>query len=81
MALYVLSSIELAKGEGDTVSASGGSARVLWPWDIGQGTLEAIGFQYSLPRAELCSPGLPPHIRRSGAQLSCVPQDGASADR
>ena len=49
VALFVLAHIQL-KGEGDEVTASGGSETVFLPWEIDRGTLNPIGFSYDVPK-------------------------------
>lgn len=46
MALYVLHSIQLGKGDG---APQGGVHTVLWPWDVDGGTLAPIKYSYGLP--------------------------------
>jgi hypothetical protein len=50
VALFVLSDVRLHRMEDGSIRARGGTERILWPWDIGMGQLEALAFEYVLPR-------------------------------
>lgn len=48
--LFVLAEISVIDSDG-FVSATGGRERIYWPWVIGDGSLEALQFQYTLPQS------------------------------
>jgi hypothetical protein len=49
-ALFVVYGVEIPPNEGGPPGASGGHIRCLHPWQIdGEGTLEALTYDYKLP--------------------------------
>jgi hypothetical protein len=50
-ALFILADIELRRDE-DGISVTGGREIRIEPWDISHGSLEPVGFEYSLPPEE-----------------------------
>lgn len=48
MVLYIRSDVELTGRKGNP-SASGGAARIIRPWDVDKGTLEASQYEYEPP--------------------------------
>ena len=51
VALFVLHSVEVT-GDEETPVASGGVARVFWPWAVDDGELTALSFSYVVPSAD-----------------------------
>lgn len=49
VALYVVSDIKIAVGEGTQRDASGGEVTLVHPWRIAEDDLRPIGFKYRLP--------------------------------
>lgn len=47
--LFVVSGIEVSYADGGSPAASGGQARILDPWRIGDGELTALAYSYRLP--------------------------------
>lgn len=47
--LFVVSGIEVSYADGGSPVASGGTARILDPWRLGEGELTALSYSYRLP--------------------------------
>ena len=47
--LFVVSGIEVSYADGGSPAASGGQARILDPWRVGDGELTALDYSYRLP--------------------------------
>jgi hypothetical protein len=49
MTLFVVYSIETSSAETEPVP-SGGKVKLIRPWDIDTGTLQPLGYSYSVPQ-------------------------------